>query len=222
VDFAWHAGNWRYKKIIECPGDIKVKNIEGDIELIRRIETDEAEETLGIFIAPDGNRRRQVEKMIKLGKDWVENMKAGRLSRSEIWTAWQSTIGRTLVYPLPALNLTQQECLAIMAPIIQFLLPALGICRSFPRDIVFAPKTFFGLGIQHLYTLQETIQLCNIVKHTHQSSITGLLYLGSLELLHTELGTTAPLHSIDYDKWAVLTTDSLIKSSWQFLWTNQL
>jgi hypothetical protein len=56
----------------------------------------------------------------------------------------------------------------------------------------------------------------------HQSSITGLLYLGSLKLFYTELGTTAPLHSIDYDKWAVLTTDSLITSSWQLLWTNQL
>jgi len=180
-------------------------------------ETDEAEETLGIFIAPDGNRRRQVEKMITQGKEWVGNMKVGRLSRSEVWIAWQSTIWRTLVYPLPALNLTQQECSAIMAPILQFLLPTLGICWSFPRAIIFVPKNFFGLGILHLYTLQEAIWLCNIVKHTHQSSITGLLYLGSLELLHTELGTTAPLHSIDFDKWAVLTTDSLIKSSWQFL-----
>jgi hypothetical protein len=66
------------------------------------------------------------------------------------------------------------------------------------------------------------IRLCNIVQHTHQSSIAGLLYLRSLELLYTELGTVSPLHSIDFKKWSALTTDSLIKSSWKFLWSNQL
>ena len=94
------------------------------------METDVAEETLGILIAPDGNRKQQVEKMIQQGKDWVEKRQAGNLSRTEIWTAWQSTIWRALIYPLPALNLTQKECEAIMTPILQFILPALGTANN--------------------------------------------------------------------------------------------
>jgi len=31
----------------------------------------------------------------------------------------------------------------------------------------------FGLGIHHLYTLQEILRLVDVVKHTNQSTITG-------------------------------------------------
>jgi hypothetical protein len=81
---------------------------------------------------------QQVEKMINIAKEWVAKMKEGKLSRTEIWLAVQLTVWRTLIYPLPALNLTKQECEQIMAPILNFVLPALGICRNFPRCIVHA------------------------------------------------------------------------------------
>jgi hypothetical protein len=57
-----------------------------------RVETDVAEETLGILIAPDGNRKQQVEKMIQQGLDWVKKKEAGILSTTEIWISWQSTL----------------------------------------------------------------------------------------------------------------------------------
>jgi hypothetical protein len=56
------------------------------------VETDVAEETLGILIAPDGNRKQQVEKMIQQGLDWVKKKEAGILSTTEIWISWQSTL----------------------------------------------------------------------------------------------------------------------------------
>jgi hypothetical protein len=66
--------------------------------------------------------------MIKTAKDWVAKLRAGNLSQTEVWVAVQSTIWQTLVYPLLALNLTRKECEAIMAPLLGFVLPALGIC----------------------------------------------------------------------------------------------
>jgi len=137
-DFQWSGGNWRYKNINECKGDIKVKSIYGELETLKRNEVNWAEETLGIHIVPDGNRCQQVEKIINIAKEWVAKMKEGKLSRTEIWLAVQLTVWRTLIYPLPALNLTKQECEQIMAPILNFVLPALGICRNFPRCIVHA------------------------------------------------------------------------------------
>jgi hypothetical protein len=109
-----------------------------------------------------------------------------------------------------------------MAPILGFALPALGICRSFPRDIVFAPKKYFNLRFQHLYTQQEILRLGDMTKHTFQETITGQLYLGPLKLLHLELGATQPLHKVDFDKLSDLARTSLVKSSWYFLWCYQL
>jgi hypothetical protein len=152
----------------------QVRNIDGELETLKQNEVDFAEETLGIHMAPDGNRKQQVSKMMNMARDWVALMREGNLSRSEMWMAVQSTLWRTLIYPLPAINLMKKECEAIMAPIIEYILPALGICRNFPRSIVFAPKEFFGLGIQHLHTIQEILRLKDIVQHTFQESITGL------------------------------------------------
>jgi hypothetical protein len=71
VDFAWSGGNWRYKRIGDCPGRLMVKDIQGNQQVIRRVETDQVEETLGILLAPDGNRKQQIHKMRQLAIDWI-------------------------------------------------------------------------------------------------------------------------------------------------------
>jgi hypothetical protein len=136
-----------------------------------------------------------------------------------MWTAVQSTIFRTLAYPLPALNLSKKEWDGIMSPLLATVLPCLGICRHFPRAMVFAPVKVFGLGFQHLHTLQEITRMKDVVYHTANNTITGRLYRASLELLHIELGSFLPLHCISFSIFGILATPSLIKSTWEFMST---
>jgi hypothetical protein len=75
----------------------------------------EAAETLGVLLAPDGSTTQQVELMKQKAKDWVSQMQAGNLTREELWTSLQTTIWRTLTYPLPCTQLTKNPvklCLA--------------------------------------------------------------------------------------------------------------
>lgn len=81
---------------------------------------------------------------------------------------------------------------------------------------------FFGLGFKHLYTVQEILRLVKLVQHSFQHSLTGQLYTTSLELLHIELGLLYSLHKIDLNSWLHLGTTALVKSSWQFLWSNKI
>jgi hypothetical protein len=134
-----------------------------------------------------------------------------------MWTAVQSTIFRTLAYPLPALNLSKKEWDGIMSPLLATVLPRLGICRHFPRAMVFAPVKVFGLGFQHLYMLQVITRMKDLVYHTANNMITGRLYRASLELLHVELGSFLPLHCISFSIFGILVTPSLIKSTWEFI-----
>ena len=71
-------------------------------KLIKRLEPHQAYDTLGVFLAPDGNLEAQAEKMGKAVKIWVDGLRTGRISKDETWLALQSTILRTLSYPLPA------------------------------------------------------------------------------------------------------------------------
>jgi hypothetical protein len=109
-----------------------------------------------------------------------------------------------------------------MSPILQYGLPHMGICRNFPWSIVFATHKYFGLGFQHLYTIQEILRLKDMIQNNFRKTMRGDLYQASLELLYTELGVTNDLHNIPFEKMAPLATDSLVKSTWYFLYTNGL
>ncbi len=161
--------------VTDCPGSIFINDISGIRKELRRCEVHDAQETLGVFLAPDGNTLRQQEKMKELAIKWADCIRTGRISRDDAWLSFYSTIWKTLSYPLPALNLTQEECEKIMAPMLYYLLPAMGICRTFSRVLVYSSVKYMGLGIKHPYTIQEILRLKDILNHVYRHSTTGKL-----------------------------------------------
>ncbi len=160
--------------------------------------------------------------MLTLATDWADKMKTGRLSKADAWLAITSTIVRTLAYPLSALNLNKAQYDDIMRPILMYGFPAMGICRNFARDIMFAPELYRGIGLKHLHTEQEIFRLIDIITHTHQEPITGSLYMSSFEILLVEVGLGSTVHSIPSQFMQYLATDSLIKSTCLFLSKHRL
>jgi hypothetical protein len=109
IDFHWQAGEWRYKSIAECSGDLTVQDINGLKKRLSRVEVHVAKETLGILLAPNGGTEEEFNKLKAAAADWVEQMKQGKLNRSEVWISLQSTILCTLSYPLQAINLSKKQ-----------------------------------------------------------------------------------------------------------------
>jgi hypothetical protein len=132
VDFTWASGKWRYKSVVECPGDLFANDIDGNRKALRRVEVDDAQVSLGVALCPTGDTKTQAANMLQAAIQWADAMKTGKISRPEVWLAITSTIWKTLTYPLPALNLTKEQCEKIMAPILQYGLPNMGVCRNFP------------------------------------------------------------------------------------------
>jgi hypothetical protein len=200
-------------------GDILTQGCRKEIE---RIEPSQARTTLGIDLAPDGNTIDQTKSMHGAAVKWADAMRTGKISKMEAWIALNSTIWSTLSYPLPALNLTKKQCEYIMSPILNYALPALGNCRNFPRTMVFAPTKYLGIGIKHLHTSQEIARLKDIMLHTYKDTTTGRLYRNTTELLMLEVGLGTVLSEISYSNYSCLATNSLIKSTWNFLQNNDL
>ncbi len=63
-------------------------------------------------------------------------------------------------------NLTINQCECNMQPILQYGLPALGACRNFLRDVVFAHHKHIDLGFKHSHTIQEIEQLKDMLNNT--------------------------------------------------------
>jgi len=73
--------------------------------------------------------------MKQKAKNWVNQMQAGILTRAEILTSLQTTILHTLTYPLLCKQWTRKECEYITSILLFYALPAMGICRQFPRRL---------------------------------------------------------------------------------------
>ncbi len=217
VSFKWSGNSWSYVSIQDSPGDLLVNDLHNNRKIITRLESGQAYETLGVFLAPDGNSRQQIDKMSAAVTNWTDHLRTGSLTKNEIWLALHSTILRTLTYPTPALRLSRIQWDAILAPLLRYCLPVLGVCRNFSRSLVFSTLDYMGLNIQHLHTLQEIARLKDIVLHTFNHTLTGRLYQASIELLFLELGSSQPLDRYDMEVLERLTTNSLVKSTILFL-----
>jgi hypothetical protein len=146
VSFNWNGGKWSYAPANDTPATLYMNDIRNVRKAVRRISTNDAEETLGVWIAPNGDTRVQCEKLVEKSRIWADHMRTGSIRKDEAWLAMQTTIWRTFCYPLNAVNLTKAQCEAIMSPVLHYALPAMGVCRNFPRAMVFSPLKTQDLG----------------------------------------------------------------------------
>jgi len=136
-----------------------------------------------------------------------------------------ASLWQTLSYPLPATSLNTAKyraIMAIMAPAVNQALVGLGLCRHFPRAMVFAPVRYLGLGIPHIHTVQDIQRLKGMIEHSAENNFTGLLYRATLENLIIEVGIGEDVLSTPYTETGILATQSSIKKSWEFQSTYDL
>ena len=188
IDFKWKNDDWQYTSIEDIPGNITVRDADGQIKILPRLEPHDANETLGIFIAMDGNPKKQVEKLRGKAEEFAEHVRTGFLTREEAWHALNSTIVKTLEYPMEAISLTKDQWDYIMAPILKSVLPRSGIVRTFPRDVLYAPDEFTGMGLMHPYYKQYLKHLELALKETIKPTITANLLTAAMEQLRLESG----------------------------------
>ena len=84
IDFKWISGSWYYQSIEDSPASIFINDILGERKELRRCEVWDAQETLGIFLAPDGNTKQQQGKMRDLAVKWADCMRTGMIPKDDI------------------------------------------------------------------------------------------------------------------------------------------
>ena len=130
--------------------------------------------------------------------------------------ATESSICKSLQYPLSSLSLTEAECTSIMTPVLNVSLPHTHTCRNLPRAAVYSPKEEGGLGLTNLYTFQGCSHLSTFYEHISNTTMTGDLLRVTLEHAKLEIGVGRNLFSLNFDLYKHIMTDSWIKQLWQF------
>ena len=65
--------------------------------------------TLGVYLSPDSNNDVAVAKMKEAAFVWGDNIWRSHLDRKVAWKATESTICKSLQYPLPAITWNRKQ-----------------------------------------------------------------------------------------------------------------
>jgi hypothetical protein len=61
IDFSWKQGEWKYWSKKVMPSEISIQGVDGVQVTLEKLEPSIARETLGVYIAMDGNWREQTK-----------------------------------------------------------------------------------------------------------------------------------------------------------------
>jgi hypothetical protein len=81
-------------------------------------------------------------------------IKSSSVWKGEFGLAYNSFYLPSIGYGTPATTLSQQECYDIKQPVVNAILPKMGISRKAHRSVVFGTAQFGGLGLEHLAVYQ--------------------------------------------------------------------
>ena len=84
------------------------EDMNGERMALSHLRSDEVEEMLGVWMAPDGNRKKLVTELKARAVEWGGKIRQSNSSRHEAWTALHSNISAKLKYSLPARTLTKK------------------------------------------------------------------------------------------------------------------
>lgn len=215
-------GKWKYIKAEDIEFQFTVKDFEERICPINKIPLHQGKETLGVYLAADGSNQEMIDALTQKAEEWRDLILSGHLDKQKARTALQTTIMKSLEYPLPALTLTQAECNKIMKPVLTAGLLSTHVTRNYPRVVVYGDKSEGGLGINNLYNTGGLAKIAFLHEHLGLKDLSGEMIRTTIELHKIELGIGRNIFSLPFEQYGHLATDTWIKSIWQFAHENSI
>jgi hypothetical protein len=124
----------------------------------------------------------------------------------------------SLGYGTPATKLSMKDCEEIQRPVVNAILPKMGIARTAPRAIVFGTAQCEGVGLTHLAALQGHTRLQYLLGHLRCDDATGRLMQMLLEYTQLECGCRGNPLAQEYNNYsAPLINMNWITEVWEHL-----
>jgi hypothetical protein len=129
LEFQWHDdGKW---SLVENKADIYVKSKTGQTK-VDRLPSDMASRILGVWLAPNGDSTTQTKELLALTTAWADRVRTGHLKQGDAWTYYQTTIQKSLEYPLLATTLSEEQCRKVEQPALTVALHSSSLPSNFP------------------------------------------------------------------------------------------
>ncbi len=82
IDWIWEKGKWKYASIDDIPGDLTIRDTCGTKRVtLQRYNPEIAKETLGVFLAMDGNNREEILKLRAKTQEFADQIRTGSINK---------------------------------------------------------------------------------------------------------------------------------------------
>jgi hypothetical protein len=123
------------------------------------------------------------------------------MNRGEGLLAYKSYYMAILSYDIAVASLNIKECEELHRPVLNAILPKMGINRNTSRSVVFGTSKYGGLGIDHPAAVQGFDQLQYLIGRLQTQDTTGDLYQILLEYTQLECGTATPILEVNFPRY---------------------
>eukprot|EP00957_Ditylum_brightwellii_P118905 9068504-Ditylum_brightwellii.AAC.1 len=90
-------------------------------------------------MSPDGSSTQQRIELEKSTKAWADRVRSGHLQSSDALHYYQTTIQKSLEFPLLATAVSADDCQKIEQPALKIALKASSLPSNFPCAVLFGP-----------------------------------------------------------------------------------
>ena len=214
VDVRHHKGKWKYVSATKAPGDLYLRDGSIKIELLG---VNQAREFLRIQVRSDGKMHDEFKYLKRQAAEWADALPTKKVKDHEAWYCLNSTIMKTLSYPMLVTTFTREQIDAIMKPILKIALNKSSIQKWLPRKLLYGSLRTRGMNVQDLYQLQLIYKLQSILRHTHQDTPTHDLQNENMELLQLHVGSQQNFWDLPFPMYDCLALEGWTKFAWKWL-----
>jgi len=220
----WYLMTWMWKNgipqlatVSQSPAHLALTTGTSTLlDHVPRLEATTGFRTLGVYVTPSGNFKRQAQVLRQHAESFKANILPSSLSPSEAYCCFMMYIRPKINYPLPCVSLTQAQCRYIQAPVLEAILPKLHLNRHTPRAVLFAGPRYGGISLPETYTDLGQGHLAYFLGHLKLGDETGALIKTLITHTQLQTGSVFPFFSLPYPTYSKWTDTTWVTDIWKY------
>ena len=230
----WCLLSWYYDKTWGLPrlksnGQSKGKlsltspiNSGGTTESLQRLEPGQADRILGVRLPMDGTMTAEYEYRQRQMKDFAKKLGNAPISNYDAYIVYECRYRAMIRYPLDVTHFTPNQCNTLQKPVIDALLPKIGLNRKTPRVVIYGPMSLGGMEIMDLRLEQVVRQWETTRGHMCREDRVGQGLLLTLNDHQCIIGSETVFLNNDPNRYNYGVRNTRWKFIWESMWENNL
>ena len=138
---------------------IIIRDASGNPTALTQLSVYTPYKTLGTFQCPGSAQRQQMDTLVQKAQLLVRTLATSACRGQAAWLYYSSVFCKSVGYPLAVSRMSTKQIGKIQGPMTPVILNRLGYERRLSHALAFGPRSFGGLGLTHLMTVQASSQI---------------------------------------------------------------